>query len=227
MKKYIPCLLFKKFFVMSDFIGDSLEDWTVEHQAVLAQSIREAYSTSAHGVRSFHSALRLNPNRIYAQGYMRWVTLDSLLYEACMQGRLRGITGTFRKNKSGPDSLELAGKKTRTLLVHLSDPDECPARSDLREQARECNQTLLSFMQEPGAHEKPVQLLLVHAGEKYAGLRIYYDREMPSLYHDVTGNILDRKPSPVSVFETERVAESHPALTLVAPEAKAALPVAN
>lgn len=211
---------------MSDFIRDSLADWTSGNLVALGHLIREAYQSSAQGIREYHPALRLNPNQLYAQGYMRWVTLDALLYRACAEGTLNGITATFRGNKSGPASLELAGGKTRTLVTHLSDPDECPPKSDLREQARECNQAFFSFMQERRASEKSVQLLLVHSGEEYAGLRVYYDREKPSLYHDVTGNIMGVKLPSVSVFDTEMVAESHPALTVPAKE-KTALPAAN
>jgi hypothetical protein len=213
---------------MSDFIADSLSDWTDENLAVLQELTREAYQISARAIQDYHPSLSMNPNRLYAQGYMRWVTLDGLLFEACANGRLKGITASFKPNKSGPLSLELAGKETRTLVVHLSEPDDCPAKSDLREQGRECNQTYFSFMQKPGSDKKEVQLLFVHSGEQYAGLRAYYDSETPSRYHAVTGNIMDEnRPTRVTVFETERVMESEPELTVVKPVEKSTLPAAN
>ena len=197
---------------MEDFITDSLSDWSPRNLGVLQELVREAYTISQEGIRNYHPALSSNPNRIYAQGYMRWVILDGLLHQACEDGRLPGITSGFKSNKSGPLSLELIGRQTRTLVVHLSHPDDCPPRSDLREQARECNQRLLSFMHTPEpSRKKPVQLLLVHSGAHYAGLRVYYDREQPFLYQPITGNIMKgevRGP----VYETEKVMETGPSL---------------
>lgn len=216
----------KKFFFMNDFISDSQSDWTENNLAVLRELVREAYLVSAEGIRGYHPSLASNPNRPYAQGYMRWVTLDGLLFKACEDGRLPGITANFKPNKSGPQSLELVGAETRTLVVHLTEPDDCPPRSDLREQARECNQALFSFMRDSeSAAKAPIQLLFVHSGEGYAGLRAYYDSENPSLYHPITGNIMDAK-LPVPVFETEMVTESNPELTVILPMEKAGLAAA-
>lgn len=212
--------------IMSDFIADSLSDWTENNLVVLREVIREAYQISAEGIKGYHPSLQSNPNRPYAQGYMRWVTLDGMLFEACADGRFKGITANFKPNKSGPHSLELVGAQTRTLVVHLAEPDDCPPRSDLREQARECNQTLFSFMRDPeSATKAPIQLLFVHSGEGYAGLRAYYDSENPSLYHPITGNIMDGM-SAVPAFETEMIREANPELTALLPVDKTGLAAA-
>ncbi|MDB6135919.1 MAG: hypothetical protein JWM59_4162 [Verrucomicrobiales bacterium] len=197
---------------MSDYLEDSKADWTPANLAVLREILIQAYRESRRTVGTSGTPLEMNPNRMYAQGNLRWVMIDALLYHACCEGRLEGIQAKFQPNKSGPFSLELLGRSTRTLVVHLSHPEDCPPDSDLRRQARDCNQFTFSFMHDTQASDT-VQLLLVHAGEKFAALRAYYDNEQPWVYEQLTGNIMEER-RPVPVFETEPVSESEPQLAL-------------
>jgi hypothetical protein len=187
-------------------------DWTYPHLQVLKGCIALSYDIAADGMDRIPANVRSNPNVAYTQGNVRWLTLDTLLFEACAAGELPGMVATWHPNKSGPSSLEISSSNSIVYTAHLQSPASPPAASEIKLGTMDYNQEVFEFIKSDSS-TSAVHLLLVHCGKEFAALRAYYDRDNRGRYYQIGGNIMaGAKPS--NAFETEPIRLVEPKLLL-------------
>ncbi len=173
-------------------------DWTPQNLLGLQHALRLAYNAVADACDPKRHAFYNTPNRPYGVGYARWQATDYYLYQACEEGRIKGITAKWKSTggKVGTpvSNLELVGQHTSVLIHHLREEDALPRDSGFRYDQRVSNEKypLLAGFEEIPAENQLIKLLLVHGDKnaEFAALRAYDDPENRASYTAFTGNIM-------------------------------------
>lgn len=199
------------------------QDWTPSNLMGLQRALRMAYNSVTDACDSRRHAFYDTQNRAYGVGYARWLAVDFYLKQACDAGWLTGIAAEWIPlgGKGGLCVLELRGRYTSVLAIHLQKPDETPRDSDYRYDKRVSNEKypLLEGFEQLEAPSQLLNLLLVHGDKnaEFAELRAYDDPDNRASCTSFTGNIMDGAPLPV-VDDIEVVAEPNVALIKSAAE---------
>lgn len=201
-----------------DFLTRVREDWDEINLAALREAVAQAYSATSDLTDPTRNPLFATPNQPMLAGINRWGFVDKFLEIACMSGKLRGIEAVWvplmKKGAGGAHALELRGKNTCVVPFHLSDPEETPRDSNLREEKRlfnHLNPTLLGFEEASEVDTSSlINLTLVHGDKSpdFAFLRAYHNPEEKGAYVPVSENLMASAPAVlVPKVDAEEVSE--------------------
>jgi hypothetical protein len=212
------------------------QDWPFTNRLMLQLCVKQ----SNHAIRELtvlrntRNPIFDTPNRAISSGMNRWIATDYFLDRACKMGLLPGITSVWvplvkrKKVDGGPHALELRGKHTSLIALHLKTPIDSPRGSIFRDfrrllnERRLQNQHFSSLFEEDNKRAKQeieelekraslLNLTLTHGGKDapFAMLRVYHDATKPSVYVPVFSleNIMLLEPSNSANEEQIQVAE--------------------
>lgn len=201
-----------------DFLTKARHDWDEVNLSALKRVIVQAYAATADLTDPAKNPLFDTPNQPMLAGTNRWGLMDRFLEGACKDGTFHGIEAVWlplsKKGTGGIHALELRGKHTCVIPFHLSDPEDVPRDSNLREEKRlfnHHNPMLQGFEEAPDADTSGlINLILVHGDKtaEFAFLRAYHDPEQKGAYISVTDNLMVSTPAVlVPKVDAEEVAE--------------------
>lgn len=198
-----------KTYMDEKFVTAYKTDWPIYNQSALQAYLRAAYDETNNLCDPERSAVFTTPNQHMHTGYTRFIAVSQKLYEACLAGRLPGITAEWREasGNSGFFVLVLRGQFTRLMVCHISHPEESPRDCVTRFDGRVGNQVLMDFEEDALSKKSPLLTLTLvhgHRNAEFAFIRGYNDPARPGSYEQLSSNIMEL-PTIMPAIEEEDI----------------------